>query len=173
MAKSDKSTGNNAQDAGQGQAPEKRGQTEQPVSPRFSGAPVKLATPSANPQVGFLCVLTIGGVTCGKARDVDLKASNKKMEITTRSSAGWKEYLPGFNNWTCSIDQLFISDDAALVALESAYMNGTRVALSVADATGNGFNGNAIVKSIKMGQPLQGAVMLPVELKGTGPLTVL
>lgn len=121
---------------------------------------------------GYECVLKIGANTAGKSTSVELSANGNPIDITTRSSNGWKEFLQGLKEWEVSVEKLWVADDAALAALRSAFLNGTTVAVEVRDgAAGNGFTGTAIVNSMKFGQPMDGGVSFPITLKGTGALT--
>ena len=44
---------------------------------------------------GFNCTLTAAGQTIGKAQNVDLDMTADEQEVTTRDSAGWKEFIQG------------------------------------------------------------------------------
>jgi predicted secreted protein len=126
---------------------------------------------ATTPKKGLECVLKVGAATAGKARDVELSASGNPVDITCRDSAGWKEFLMGLKEWEVSVDQVWVADDTALAALRAAFIGGTSVAIEVRDAAaGNGFTGTAFISSMKLGQPLDGGVMLPMTLKGTGAL---
>ncbi len=122
-------------------------------------------------QAGFGCVLKIGTNTLGIAENVELSATGTALDTTTRSSAGWKEFVQGLKEWGATVDQLWVPTDAGLQAIRSAFLNGTVLAVQFLDANGVGFSGNCIVTSMKRGEQLGQAVKLPVILKGTGALT--
>jgi predicted secreted protein len=133
-----------------------------------------------SPKKGYTCVLTVdaaaGGPdpsTVGKARDVELSASGNTVDISSRGGAGWKEFLAGIKEYEVSCDQLWVADDAALVLLRDAFLNGTTLLITLLDSNGDGFSGTVVVSSMKKAQPLDGGVMLPVTLKGTGTLTAV
>jgi predicted secreted protein len=128
------------------------------------------------PQRGFECTLSVtpsGGAvsTVAKARDVELNAGSDDADITSRSSAGWEESLQGLKEWFIKADQLWITDDAGLQALRSAFLSGATLAVSLLTLAGNGFSGNAFISEMGNPQPLAGGVTLPVTLQGTGALT--
>lgn len=122
--------------------------------------------------VGFNAVLKSGATTIGKAKDVELDATATEVETTTRMSGGWKEFVAGLKEFSITIDQLFVISDVGLILLRDAFLNSTEIAFSMEDENEDGFSGNAIVTNLKFAQPLDGAIMLPVTLKGTGALVV-
>lgn len=192
-------------------------------------------------KAGWNCQLVIGtgaaARVVGKARDVELSAQRNSIDITTRDSNGWKEFVPGLFEFELSVDQLWVPDDAALILLRDAFLNGTSVAIKIEDVNskadttwaaltayltnvyrkptvpnglrykctragtsgaveptwpttlaatvndpdingaqwtaelaGVGFTGTCYVTGMKKGQPLDGAVVLPITLKGTATL---
>lgn len=122
-------------------------------------------------KVGYTCVLTVGGADpVGKAIDVELTASSSEVDITTRDSAGWREYLMGHKDWTISIDQLWIPSDDGLKTLRAAWISGNEIAMTMYDEDSSGFSGQCFVSGMNFGQPLDGAVVLPITLRGTAAL---
>ena len=119
----------------------------------------------------FNCTLTAGGQTIGRAQNVDLDMTADEEEVTTRDSAGWKEFLQGLKEWTAPVDNLWVPDNTGIQTLRDAYLNGTEIGVAFKDEDNYGFSGNAIVTSLKMGQPLAEAVAMPITLRGTGALT--
>lgn len=125
------------------------------------------------PQKGYLCTLTVDDgapKTVAKARDVKLTADGKEIDVSSRSGAGWKEFLQGLKEWALSVDQVWVADDTGLAALQAAFLSGDVLAAELLDADGYGFSGDVIVTKFERGEPLEAGVMCPVELKGTGAL---
>ena len=122
--------------------------------------------------VGFNAVLKSGSTIIGKAKDVELDVSASEVDTTTRMSGGWKEFVQGLKEWSITVDQLFIISDVGLILLRDAFLNGNELAISMEDENEDGFSGTVIVTNMKFAQPLDGAIMLPVTLKGTGVLVV-
>jgi predicted secreted protein len=121
---------------------------------------------------GYTAILTIGAATCGAATDASLKASCKAVDVSRRSGAGHKEFIPGLLSWSLSHGAVYIHDDAGLLLLLSAgTIKKTIIALTLKDADGYGFSGNAFLTSIKESVPLNGSPTWAVELKGSGALT--
>jgi len=198
-----------------------------------------MALAPLTPKKGYACQLKVAGVAAGRARDVKLTGDGKEIDVSSRAGAGWKEFLQGLKEWAISVDQVWVADDTQLLALLTAWLNGTTVALRMVDGaydtttewaattvkalhdlvnktgvvntftyeatsigeaphkTGGGepawptvigatvadgditwtcrdksrgFAGTAIVTKIERGEPLEGGLLLLVEIKGTGTL---
>ena len=119
---------------------------------------------------GFDCELKVGGVTAGKAQNVDITTSRGVIVTTTRDSNGWRSIIPGVAQWNISNDQLWIPSNAALSALLTAYWARAQVAIEALDADGYGFSGNAYVTELKRGEPLEDGVTCSITLEGDGAL---
>lgn len=124
-------------------------------------------------HVGFNMTMTAGGLTVGKARDVTPELSSSEVDVTTRDSAGWKLFKQGLKEWGASVNQLWVPTDAALKAIESAFFNGTELAITFRDPDGWGYDGTAIVTGLAKGEPLDDAASFDATIKGTGALTVV
>lgn len=122
------------------------------------------------PVKGFNGVLKAGTKTVAYARDVELALDSDDIDVTTRNSAGWKEFLQGLKEWTLEIAQLYVSDDDAIQVLIDSWMNGTPVAIAIKDDADQGFDGTGYVKSLRFAQPLTDAVGIPATIRGTGAL---
>jgi len=124
---------------------------------------------------GFKGELTIGsgpGTVAGKAKDVTPDLSAGDIDISTRSGNGWKEFIQGLKEWSVDVDHLWVPDDAAYTALQTAFLNGTSVDVQFLDETdGYGWSGVAFVNGLKKAEPLDGAQMVSIKLRGTGELT--
>jgi predicted secreted protein len=127
-----------------------------------------MSTP--NGVVGWKMALKLGAKTIAKAQNVDLDAGAGEVDMTTRSSDGWWEGAQGIKNWSLSGDQLWVATDEGLDAILDSYLNGTYLAAEITAPSGAGFTGTVFITSVKLGQPLDGAVGMPFAAKGTGAL---
>lgn len=84
-------------------------------------------------KAGFRCQLKVRGVPAGRARDVKLTADGKEVDVSSRAGGGWKEFLQGLKEWALSVDQVWVADDAQLMALRSAYLAGSQITLRAVD----------------------------------------
>jgi predicted secreted protein len=125
-------------------------------------------------KTGYQHVLKVDGTACGAVREVNADFDSDLVDATMRGGNGWKEKLQGLKDWKCSLKAVRLLSDAQLVALRSAYLAGTTVAIQILDATsGNGWSGNALVKSLKQAEPLTDLVTWDIELEGTGAASVV
>lgn len=122
-------------------------------------------------SVGYECTLKAGGKIVGKARDVDLSGAADKVDTSTRDCGGWKAVRQGLKEFSSSIDQLWVPSNEAQQILINAWFSGVGLECEWLDENGNGYSGTVIVGDIKFGQPLSGAVSIPITLWGTGALT--
>ena len=120
--------------------------------------------------VGFQMALTLGGETIARAQDVELDLSATEVETTSRSDAGWYSGLPGQRAYSLSGDQLWVPSDAGLDAVLDALLARDEVAMTLTSPGGTVFSGNVFITSVKLGQSLNGAVVMPFAAKGTGAL---
>ena len=119
---------------------------------------------------GRECILKIGSDILAKASDASLSRDADEIDITTRDSAGDKEFLQGLRSATIQSEALWVPDHAALAALEAAYGDGSEVAFEYTDKDGTGWTGNAIVKAFSISQALNDAVKCSITLRVTGAL---
>jgi len=124
-------------------------------------------------EAGFGCTLTIGGVTVGKAQDVDFEMTAGEGDTTVRDSEGWKQIIHLIKEWASSIEHLWVPTNTALQALQNAFMSGADVAAVFTDANGYGFSGAAKVMSFKRGEPISGVVTASISLTGNGKVTLV
>jgi len=124
-------------------------------------------------KAGFNCVLTAGGQTIGKARDVEMPMTADVIDTTVRDVAPWRDKIQGLKTWTSTVDQLWVPTDTGLQTLRDAFLNGTQIACTYLDEDGYGFSGNAIVTGLTFSQALEDAVFLNVTLEGVGAVAVV
>jgi len=122
----------------------------------------------AGPKVGYKCVLKAAGVIVAKARDVEANLESEEIDVTTRSSEGWKEFLQGHKSFTLKIEQLWVIEDEAVEILLNSYLQGTVIEFEVLDEEGEGFVGDGYVSGLDNPQGLSDAVGLSATVRGTG-----
>lgn len=120
---------------------------------------------------GYNCVLTAGEETIAYAKDVELSLDSDEIDVTTRNSGDWKEFLQGHKEWTLDIEQLWVGADDGIQALIDSWLQGTTLSVAIKDENGLGWDGTAFVQSLRLAQPLTDAVGLPCTLRGTGELS--
>lgn len=135
---------------------------------------------------GVNFIIKIGTDVLACQRGGTLNRSTDTIDISCKantyvSGAGeWRSYLPSLIDWSISADGMYIVDDAALVALETAFTEGTEVTVEFSDKskTGTtagagdlmGWTGSAIITSFPIDAPYDDALTYTIELQGTGAL---
>ena len=129
----------------------------------------------ADPQVGYLCVLSLvaGTVPIARGKDVKLNASRGEADVSSRNGAGWKESLPGLAEWGVDASVVWVADEAGFLALQTAFTGGGIITADFVDAAGAGYYGNCTLTKWEVTQPLNGGVEVAMALKGCGLLNVL
>lgn len=122
-------------------------------------------------MLGHSMTLTAGGLTVGRARDVNLSLDSDLADTTTRDTDGWKDFEQGLKEWSIDVEQLYVSNNAAMRTIIAAYIGGTKLAVVLTDTDGNADSGQVLVQNIKRGEPLGDSVTLQCTLKGCGALT--
>jgi len=123
-------------------------------------------------KAGFRAVLTIGGVTVGKARDVTVSMDKTLADASVRDGNGFWGRCPALRGIRISADQLWVEDDAGLLAIESAWFNDTLVAIQVVDISGGkGWSFNGYIGNLEKGEPLDDVQTLSFEAESDGVIT--
>lgn len=121
---------------------------------------------------GYECVLKMGGTTIGIARNVDPSMSAAEMDITTRSSGGWRETMTGLKQLEFTAELLWVPTSSALQAIETAFLTNSTMAFQILDDTGWGWTGNCVITEFKPGaQGLEDAVACSITAKSTGAVS--
>ena len=126
------------------------------------------------PQAGFEGRMFIGtegnGASasdeCTFARDVTINLTSDPIDVTSRDSAPWKDYIPGLREWSVSFNAVYINTDSALDALEAAYIAGTILSVRLIDNDGDGYYGDIIVTEFSREEPLADGMSRTVTMTG-------
>lgn len=122
-------------------------------------------------NVGYEATFKFGGVTVGKAQDVEMTFDADEIDVTVRDSAGWREFCQGLKSGTITADEYWVPTDTALIAIIDAWFDGSLVAVELHDANGKGFSGNVIVTNLTNPQPLADAITMSATFRFTGKIT--
>ena len=107
--------------------------------------------------------LSVGGTELKNIKDVTINLSANVADVTTRKSGGWVEEMPTTRTCEITFQALFDSQDTAFTALQSAYMGGTSVEVSI---SGSGsLTATCGVSNFSITQALADAVTVDVTLK--------
>jgi TP901-1 family phage major tail protein len=112
-------------------------------------------------------------IEVGGQRGATLSETVETIEMTNKSSNGYKEYEYGFGDWTVSADGLYIIDDAGYEKLVNALRNKTKVKVRWTEKGTQTFEGDALVTSRDLEGPYDGEATYSVELQGSGAPTAV
>jgi predicted secreted protein len=121
-------------------------------------------------QAGFSCVLTVGGVLVGEARDVKINMSRGEVEDSARDTGGFRSFIPGLGEWSLEFMLLKKSpESSAMAAIRAAFLAGTVVEdVRMVDDFNNGWEGDVAVTNFSENQPYEDAVAIDVTFRGRG-----
>lgn len=110
----------------------------------------------------------------GESNSFTLNLDNDLIDVTAFADTS-KEFVEGDYGWSVDITSFFIQGAAELEAsLISAIGAGEAAATVAPQGTTSGnthWNGNALVESWSIDNPVDGAVVLNMTLRGNGDLT--
>lgn len=121
-------------------------------------------------QAGFSCVLKVGGVTVGEAKDVNLTLQRGEVEDTARDTNGFRSYIPGLGEWNIEFTLLKKYPESAVMgAIRTAFMAAAVLEdVEMIDASGYGWGGDVAVTNFSENQPFEDAVAISVTFRGRG-----
>ena len=124
---------------------------------------------ATNAKRGLDIKISIGEQFLAGQRGATLNRSAETIDITNKVSAGWKEIITSVKEWSIDCDGVFVADDAALKALETAFNANTVVDVKISDGTW-GYKGKAIITDFPIEAPYDDAATYSITLQGTGEL---
>lgn len=120
---------------------------------------------------GVDILIKIGTTVLGGQRNATLNRSAETIDVTTKSSNGWRESVASIKDWGVDCDGLLVENDTAYTSLETAYMNGETVTVEVGFPSGTKYSGTAIITDFPIEAPYDDNVTYSVSFQGTGALT--
>lgn len=117
-----------------------------------------------------------GFVAIGGQTGATINRSAETIDVTNKVSAGYKEYVAGWKDWSVDCDAFVTLGDEGQEELEKAYEAGTAVEVSLRiggddNAKGVGYKGVALITSLATDLSQDDAVTYSLSLQGTGALT--
>ena len=116
----------------------------------------------------------VDGVAVAHATSHTLNINVDMIDATTKSSAGWKDILPGLKDWSIDFEGL-VAYDAAEGFSELFADIGSRTQVTVkfsTEETGDDrYTGTAYVASLSASAPLEDVVSYSGSFAGDGVLT--
>ena len=115
-------------------------------------------------------LIAIDGDVVGSQRDVSYDETTAEIDISSKDSRAGR-YLPGRYGATMSLDALYVPDDTAYLALQSAMRNGDMVEVWSMEAAIVIESADAIVTSLSRSGPDQGEATVSISLRIDGEWT--
>ena len=99
------------------------------------------------------------------------------MDVTDKTSDGWKTYMPGLKEWSIDQDVFYTVGDESNKLLLEAYLGGDTVVVDVLAGKENEagaihFTGEAYITSFPFDFSLDNAASVSMSLSGASALTV-
>ena len=122
--------------------------------------------------MGIDFVIKIGTDILAGQRGATLNRDMDSIDVTAKDSPDqWRQNEASFKNWGIDADGLVVEDDAAYLALETAYNNGDKVTVEVSTPAGHKYGGSALITSFPIDAPYDDAATYSLSLLGDGALT--
>ena len=118
---------------------------------------------------GLDIIISIGENVLGGQRGATLNRSSEVIDITNKVSGGWTENLTSVKSWSVDCDGIFVVNDTALDAIETAFLNSQVVDVKIADETW-GYTGKAVITDFPIEAAYDDAATYSLTLEGTGAL---
>lgn len=118
--------------------------------------------------------ILVGVVAINNLNECELTVDGETIDVTTKDSAGWAEFLPGLKNWTMTGSGVL--DFAATEGPDEIYddlVNGAiaNVKFSTSVSGDSQFSGQGIYTNLGISAPQEDKVSFSFSIQGTGPLT--
>lgn len=123
-----------------------------------------------NAKRGLDIILTINGNIVGGQRNATLNREAEVIDITNKVSAGWTENMTSVKSWSIEGDGIFVVDDTALDAIETAFLEGSFVTVKVADENW-GYTGKGVITDFPIEANYDDAATYSITITGSGALT--
>ncbi|MED4840396.1 phage major tail protein, TP901-1 family [Weizmannia sp. CD-2023] len=92
------------------------------------------------------------------------------IETTTKDAEGWAENITGVLSWSIESDGYVVVDDAALDALETAFLDRKEVDVEVRMPNGKMYYGSAFISEFPLDAPQDDALTYSLKFAGNGKL---
>jgi predicted secreted protein len=101
-------------------------------------------------------------------KDVTLNLDKDEVDVTTRASGGYKEFVDGLIDASISFNMLWDTEDTAFTAIRTAFFAKSAVEFLVLDGNvtaGQGLRATCMVKSFSRNETLGEALTVDVEVR--------
>ena len=106
----------------------------------------------------------------GGQRNATLSMAADELDITDKTTEGYKAFLVGLKEWTISCDGLVCVGDTAYDALVAAFLAGETIEIELKNAGSFGYKGTVAIASMDFDAQYDDALTYSCELKGASAL---
>ncbi len=119
---------------------------------------------------GLEVLLYVGENVVAGQRGASLSMSADELDITDKTTEGYKSYLVGLKEWSISCDGLVCTGDVGYDALVEAFLAGEEIDVELKGA-GFGYKGTVAIASMDFDAQYDDALTYSCELRGASALT--
>ena len=117
--------------------------------------------------------VSIEGDPIGESQDFTLRFTISQIDVTSRDSDSWGDYLTGRKEWSIDFSGLYIYNDIAQKVFRNHVISDSPSDIDVIitmpdNAT---FSGKAILTTFEYAAPHEGALTISGTLQGRGAIT--
>ena len=120
---------------------------------------------------GLEVLLHVGGKVVAGQRGASLSMSADDIDITDKTTEGYKAFLAGLKEWSISCDGLVCVGDQGYDALVEAFLAADEVQVQLKNEAGTfGYEGTVSIASMDFDAQYDDALTYSCELKGASAL---
>lgn len=120
---------------------------------------------------GLDILIYINGKVVGAQASAQLNRTTKIVDISNKITLDWDNFAIGSKSWSVSCAGVYIVDDEAFQALETAYFEGNPVEVEFKKEGVLTMKGQAIITSFPLNAVFNNDLSYSINLQGKGALT--
>ena len=139
--------------------------------------PVNPSTSSASVGKDYLLYINTGSAQAptwtliGGQRSADLSRNADSIDVSHKTSGGWKSNKAGLRGWSIDLDALVLLSDAALPYLEKAFNDGAEINVRMKYPDGTLQSGWGSLTDFSLATPHDGEASITGTIEGNGALS--
>lgn len=118
---------------------------------------------------GVDAVLYIGENAIGAQENCTLNRQMAPIKITNKITGDWEESIAGLKSWSVTCNGMFIKDQDAWTALETAFRTGQKIAVKLTDGNKE-YMGQALITRMPLNAIFNKSYTYSITLLGVGAL---
>ena len=116
--------------------------------------------------------LSVEGDLMSEARSFALHFAQATIDVTSKDSDDWGDFLAGRKEWSIDFEGMFIYNDVAKKVLCNHFIHGTPTTMTciITMPDTSTFSGECVLESMDFDGPAEEALTISGSLKGRGAL---